>query len=285
MSNLDITFLTKKHEELKTNGDIVILKPEDNAKIPDLKEISCYFKDIKSFYIGEGEEKRIVLQYKTYIPYENRAFCKKEGERAFYTHDYARAATYYKVLLSTKKELPHIYARLGLSYLHLKEIYKAIDCLTIATELCKKRKKRKYDFTNLINNIKQKADNQEESKNTVNMQETDFKYDLDNNYGVTKLKDVATIINFHHMSIEEACQALKISDDDKYMIMLFVAKESYAKGDYDLGDQILRRIEKIPDKTPKIKQLLEEIRLNRIFYKNRITDDYQPLIRIRAKIR
>ncbi|MCM1052887.1 MAG: hypothetical protein NC483_02800 [Ruminococcus sp.] len=284
MDNLDIEFLTRKHEELIANGNILILKAKHTARIPDLREAGRNFKDTKFFYIGEDENRRIVMQYKTFIPNFNYRECKKEGDRAFYTHKYEKAIEYYSAFLNIGQVKPHLYARIGLSYLYLGNLYKAIDYLTIATELSKKRKKGKYDFTDLINNLlKRKEENPEEMKNNINMSESDFQYDLDNYYGVEKIKDVAMLINLHNMTIDEACSALNVSAEDKILIMLFIAKESYAKGDMDLGDRILKQVEKSSNKTLRIKELLVEIRTNRLFYKNRVTNDYQPLIRVRVK--
>lgn len=285
MNSLDLAFLSKKYEELKANGGLLILKPKHSARIPDLSEVTQHFPDIKPFYIGEGEEERIVLQYIADIPKFNSYQYRTVADKAFARREYDKTIELYTAILSLKKPMPHVYARLGLSYLYTGDFYKAIDFLIVATELSKRRKKGKYDFTNLISKLLRKKDEEleEDKKPAVSMQGIDFRNDLEDDYGIEKIKDIAILINFQGMTIEEACRALNVNDEDKNIVMLFIAKESYAKEDYDLGDRILKRVEKMPNKTSRVKQLLEEIRSKKLFYKNRVTKDFKPLIRVRVK--
>lgn len=80
------------------------------------------------------------------------------------------------------------------------------------------------------------------------------------------------------LSLEEVCALLKLNNDTKNIIFLMYAKEYYYLKDYMNGDKLVNIVEREKDKSPRVKELIREIRRDKNYYTNRIEEIGASLI-------
>lgn len=276
---VDYNFMAEKYNELKEKSELLLLiKPRDYYRF-DIIEFNRRYQDARAFQTTFNDEIIIFIKEVKFIKEFNYREISREADNAFTTHNTEKAIELYEKLLLMKKTGIHVYARLGLLYLSKNNIYQALIYLKIATSLSLNTTKKKYDFTNLINKITKQEAKEKEEKESLKMNVTDFKNDLTNFDFSTRIKEVIILMEFHGMSLEESCKLLNINEDEKNIIALYLARDCYAKSDLEYGDYLLRIVEKSKNKSEIVKRLFQEIRINRLFYKNRIDENYEPLLK------
>lgn len=267
-------FLISKLEELEKRG-IIILEPMNDEEIEEVNNIICNISNIKSFTIGENP-KQIVLKYhiKGYI--EVRDLIQK-ASNAYDEKDFELATELYKnVLMHLKTPSTFIYAKLGKSYMQLCSwnfIDIAIDYLTVASELSK-NEEFKYNFKNLVESLNKEL---RYRKSYVKMTESEFDNDLYNYYGIKKIEEIAHLVS-SGISLDTVCDTFKLTDEEKNIVYLIFAREFYSKEIYILGDKYIKLVEKTKDKTEFVKTLLEEVKKNKKFYKNKVEEEHKKLL-------
>ena len=268
-------YITQKLNDLYKYG-IALLKPLPNNTIKYLKTIIKDKPDIASFTIGSKEQEQIVLRYQPNIKeYKDISNLLKKGSEAYSLGDYDTCINNYRQVLESIEPKAFVYAELGLAY--MKKFVKgiAIEYLTIATELSKKED-NKFDFTELIASLKGLIPLQNK-KPRVKMEITDFNNNLHEYYGINNLDEIVELISAGY-NVEEACQFKGLNKEQTDLVFLILAKDSYAKNDFSLGDKFIKQVEKRKEKTKFVISLLEEIRKNKKFYKNRVDDNYKSLL-------
>lgn len=271
--------MERKYQELKKQGELIILKRKDISKF-DIEEFNKKYKDAYAFYIGLGSEKKIVIKIITNSYVEVRKI-RGKAIKAFKKEDYKTSILENKKIMKIRDNKPAIYGTTGLAYLKMNNRTEALKYLSIATGLAQILDIPGFDYTPVINQLKglPPVDN-EDSKTNVNMSENEFSSDIENTYDSKRLEEVIILMNFQGMTAREACEALRVSEEEVNKIYLFLAKECYALNEIEMGDKYLLAVEK--NGTSKdIKNLIKEIRANRLFYKNRVDDNYRPLVRER----
>lgn len=259
MNKIDIHL---KHQELKQKEEILILDVEESQNF-NIVIFNQEYSDAFAFLILLDNYKRVVIKPFKYCHNINLRDLSRKADQLYSRKETELAIKAYEtILLLTKKTSPHVYARLGLLYLSLDNYSLSIKFLQIATGLSNIRKNHKYDFTKLINSL--------------TWQESLFTNELENFYGITKIKDVSILMNYEGMTVDEACLALNINEEEKSMILLLFAREYYALKCFKQGDEYIKRVLKTPYKSERIKHFLEELKLNRKFYQNRIDENYTP---------
>ena len=79
------------------------------------------------------------------------------GGKAYRDGYYESCIENYKELLQLERPRTYVYAKLGLSFYHLKDYKTAIDYMTVSTALNKEEEKKGiYDFSSLIASLKEK---------------------------------------------------------------------------------------------------------------------------------
>lgn len=278
--NEDYKFINKKLERLYKKG-IVVLKPMRNEKMQDVFNIVKGLPDVVAFVIGSDNSRQIVLRYKPFIKeYLNFKKLHSLGDRAYSKGDYDTCISFFRKSLEFGNPKALVYAKLGLAYMKKFDKKTAIDYFTVATELSKNEDIR-YDYTNLIIYLGGLAP-EEDEKPCVKMLTTDFGNDIDEYYGTEEVEQVAELIN-SGMTFDDACLSVGLDEEQKNIVSLIFAKECYAQENYTMGDQFLKRVERSKNKTKFIKSLFEEVRKNKIFYKNRIEKGQKLLLVPNAK--
>lgn len=271
--DIDYDFMASKYQALKSSSNLIFLKDNDLDRF-NIEAFNQNYQDAKAKKVVYQGHPFIFIKKIKLIKYFNQI--NREADASFAIYDYDKTIKLYEKILLNKKVGTHVYARLGLAYLAKNNHKKALEYLVIATCFSLNKANKKYDFTNLINKIIEE-DNKDRKK-IISLKE--FKNDLEDFYGITRIKEVLLLINYQGMSVKEASEALNLSIDEVNKIYLVLAKECFALYEFTFGDKYLLQVEN-NEKTREVKKLIEEIRKNRIFYHNRIDDDYKPLVRER----
>lgn len=104
-----------------------------------------------------------------------------------------------------------------------------------------------------------------------------FEIDLDNNYGINQMEQIAKLVS-SGFTIDDVCTNIGLSNKQKYIASLILAKEYYAIENYEMGDYFLNEVENTNNKTKFVNSLCEEVRHNRQLYKNMYEKGKKPLI-------
>ena len=83
------------------------------------------------------------------------------------------------------------------------------------------------------------------------------------------LEEIANYLHAENISLEEAKEKLNLTDEQILLIKLIYAINYYKEEMYLLGDILLKEVEKSSKKTPEVLQKINEIRINKRFYKNK----------------
>lgn len=274
----DTNFINQKLDILYEKG-IVLLKPMNDDRIKGIHEIVKNIPDVISFTISSNNFKQVVLRYRQQLPYEYRDLKKllKDGKEAYKAKDYNLCISLYREILGVGNPNSFVYAKLGLAYMKKFDTATAIDYLTIATELSKQEDyKYKVDFTDLIASLKGVI-SEEDRKPQFKMTISDFKNDVEEYYGINNIDKIAEQVSLGY-SVNEACQIVGVDSDQVGIVTLIFARECYLKGNYLLGDKYIKQVEKMKNKSTFIISLLDEIRRNKKFYKNRVSENHKALV-------
>lgn len=272
----DNKFIKGKIPEIQKKG-IVLLRPMDKARRKEIHNIVKNIPGISSFSIG-SDEKQIVIKNVPFA-YEKIDASKiaKEGNQCYIEGDYDSCIEKYKQLLRLKNNKYWVYAKIGLSYMRKYDKNTAISYLTIANELGKEEQDA-IDYTELIDNLKGIV-NPEETKPKIEMSEVDFDNDINNYYGIECINELSNLI-VNGVSLDEACINMNLNEEQKNIVLLIVAKECYETEKYELGDQYIKKVEKTKNRGRYINNLINEIRKNKKFYKNRMDSKENKLVLI-----
>ena len=83
------------------------------------------------------------------------------------------------------------------------------------------------------------------------------------------IEDIAYYIQGENIELEAAIKKFNLTSEDLLIIKLVYARSYYAEEMYLLGDALVNEVEKHQDKTTRVIKLLNEVRTNKKFYKNR----------------
>lgn len=86
-------------------------------------------------------------------------------------------------------------------------------------------------------------------------------------------EEIAYYIKSENMSIEYAKKYLGIVPSQILLIKLIYARDYFIEGLDELGNKLLKEVEKSKDKTTEVISFLDEIRRDKKFYKNRYNND------------
>lgn len=271
----DSEFIHSKLDKLYEKG-IILLRPMDAKRRKGIHNIVKGIPDVVSFSIGSDTNRQVVLRFMPFIEeYVDLPVIAKKGNSAYSKGEYDDCIESYRKLLEFGHPKSWVYAKLGLAYMKKFDKDTAINYLTIATELAKEEKSD-LDFTELIDSLRGFI-NPEDKKGRVKMSIKDFGHDTENYYGIESMHELAELIN-SGINVDDACVTLGFNDEQKAIATLVLAKECYLQENYTIGDRYLRKVEKTKNKTKFVTSLLEEVRKNKIFYRNRVDENYKPLI-------
>jgi len=162
-------------------------------------------------------------------------------------------------------ENPDMFMRLA----NLVTTQEQIEDIGFVDEVNKRIKELDEAYSSSLNpNQKEKA---ELLNHKVQVAESDIRFQL--NYGITNFEQIVSMVFEQGISISDACFKLGLKKEKTDIVKLLFARNYYAQGDYITGDRIVKHVEQSSNKTPFILQLIDELRRDKKFYKNRVTDD------------
>ena len=94
-----------------------------------------------------------------------------------------------------------------------------------------------------------------------------------NNKEILFAQELAYYIKSEHISIEYAQKQFGIVPSQVLLIKLIYARDYFIEGLNELGNKLLIEVEKSKDKTEEVNRLLNEIRRDKKFYKNRTNNN------------
>ncbi len=269
-------FIEEKHKLLLEKHGIILLKPMIPERIEKILEIVNRYPDISAFSIGEENKKQIVLRYKANeSEYQDIKNIFDKANQNYRDKRYnACIKDYLKLLAYFNDPEPYIYLNLGVYYLKIKKKSIAIDYLTVASEL---KKKQNSNFNLDTDELLFRLKNSYDDKITVKMEESEFKNDLNNYYGVEEVDKVRKLLSAG-MKLEKIYTLLKLDSEKQSIILLILARDYYARENYTLGDKYLKKVERTKNKSKFVKDLFDEVRKNKKFYKNRVNNEAKQLV-------
>ena len=107
----------------------------------------------------------------------------------------------------------------------------------------------------------------EEEKHSPKIEEDIF--DEKESSNIDNLDEILDKIINKKYNIEEVQKEYGLSINDLNIVKLSLAKEYYKKTLYTNGDKFVKEVEKQKDKSKEVKRFIEEIKKNKLFYKNR----------------
>lgn len=120
----------------------------------------------------------------------------------------------------------------------------------------------------ILKNTEQSISNIKSKKETALTSLAKFGIEIDNYYGIEQTEQFLKLVS-SGMTFEEVSTSLGLDEEQKSIIALVFAKISYANQDYKKGDQYIKKVERSKNKTKVVKVLTEEVKKNKVFYKNR----------------
>lgn len=273
LAEKDKNRIDKQLEEIYNGKLLVILDKIDSKKNHMVLEYLKLYDDIATFTIGQGDKQKIVVRSKPKITKRyDLAQVLSEAKKAYNEeHDYKKALELFGILLSIGTPKTITYGDYGFTLLKLHRKDEAIPYLQVATELSREHGGN-IDYSDLILSLNEPT-KEEDSKPFVRMNEEDFKEKKEFKIDIEHIDDLIALVHENEFNLESAMEKLGLDDDNKNYARLMYARDCYYLKDYLTGDKYLLKVEKSPNKSQRIKKLLEEVRLNKKYYKNRIMND------------
>lgn len=255
----------EKRQELMKNKGIIIIGPVPNEKIDEVHEVVDEYENIDSFNISGS---KIVLRYKAQKQRLDYGAIIRDGQDAFRNEDYDEAiAQFSKILETARYPKAFVFGKIGLSYMKKLETEKAIDYLTIATELGKDEERYDMDYTSLIDKLqrglrKSKENDQDMFKKVVRMEEPKKGQQTD----LDKMNAIIKYVVDNNLDIEQAGIALNYSEEERDIAKLLYAVEFFKRGDMKYGERYFQNVANTPHKSEKVIDMYERIKERKKFY-------------------
>jgi len=256
-------YIERRREQLCEDG-IVLSKWLPKERIAYLQEVVDDIPDIVMFSIDPGKNlQRIVLRYNQKPESMDLKKMIQDAKRAYQEGNYNEAIAINRELLKFGTPPDIVYAILGISYMKVFNSRLAIDYLTVATEL-NKMIGRNYDYTPTITFLRENG--KEEQNPMIKNAEEEFK-DASNESNILQWEEIKTQICLG-TSLQKVMEMFPLSENQKSIVLLLLAKEYYMREQYVEGDQLLDLVRQQSKKTQDVQILLIEVRKRRPFYKN-----------------
>ena len=273
----DIKFIEKKHDELIRNKGIIILNSMNAERTEFILNEADKYLDMSAFTIVDDGKTRIVLKYNEldYEDFDVKALITEaiaDYKSGRYKDNLDKQI---KILETNVDQRSSNYAMIGLSYMKLYDIDKAIEYLTVANYLAKEEKSTR-EYGDLILRLKGEID-KKDIKPFVRMQQKDFRNDNVKFYGIKNFEELNTYICESGLDVESACRSLNMSEEDIDVVKLIYAREYYTLGNKEKGELFLKSYEKSKAKTNKTKSIYKYLQQNKKFYKNRFDGEPRQL--------
>lgn len=264
-------YVKEMHEELLKKKTLVISRPMNDDEISAALSFASEYPDMILRMIKDyGDRKRIVFKY--YQIDENYS----SNELYNIAEDFQRsgmttsACDYYKkAFVSENFFAPGVCVKIAICLMLSKRHEEALDYYILINAL-NREKGLTFNFYDRILEIQSiiESVDLEEVKPQVSMNASDWSIaGLQDDYGIKDFETVSTYIELSGLPFDVACrELLNYSDEQIDLIKLRYAREFYRQGFFDRGDRYVREVEHSPNKTQRVKEILNIVRTNKRFY-------------------
>ncbi len=97
--------------------------------------------------------------------------------------------------------------------------------------------------------------------------------DLTCYFGISEIRHIAAMVREQGMRVEDACEKKGIVGNERSTLYLLFARECYATGLLDLGDQYIRKVEHMEEKSGYVIEMMNLVQKNRFFFPNRVNEN------------
>jgi len=281
----EIEFINKKVAMLNETTGVVLLRPMDNIRRKRIHKIVESIPNVTSYSVGKDRRQIVIKTHTPVLEKIDVSQIMREAQEAYSNQSYLKARKKLLYLISVLKyPNAYIYYLLGLTYLYNQQLYKAIDCLTI-TDLINKEKGIVNDrLPEFIDKLKGREVDDEDKKEYFKMSLKEFETPNISDNGIRHFERIIENILINKMTFEEAKEKYGLSDEKINVIKLNLARYYFANKRDEIGEKLLKEVEKSQDKTNTVKNLFEEVRNNKKFYKNRENDPINLILSRRKEI-
>jgi len=253
----------ERREYLLENKGLILLKPMSRERRHAIYKLTREYSNVSAFGLGgDVEVKPVVLKYSAEekLPREEYHKLFLEAETLYQEKKFRKCLEVFLDLLSRGKSTAYMYAKVGLTYLYLKKVPKAIEYLTVANNLEDKNR----DYTELIMKLKGQIP-EEERKPDVFMREQDF-YNFDKYFTLEAFMSIINEIQALGLDVESGCKQLGKTEEETERIILLSAKMYYLQNNQEQGDEFLNYFFKKDNKHPINLDLAKDIQRNKKIY-------------------
>ena len=278
LSKRDQNMIDDKVREIRNGKILSLLEPMDKERRNLIHGYVSKYDDIVSFSIGEGNERRVLIRYKSNISEKlNLKDISEEIKHLVYEDkDYEEAFKLYRIILTIGRPLVKDYARCGKTLLHLGRKNEAIEMFKAATLLAKENNMKDNDYSDFIDMLLN--ENRENFKEKVDMDLSEFEDNKEVNFDKDIINDLIGLINENEITLLEACTKLNLSEAQINYVKLIKARDCFYSNDFKAGEQLLKEVTKSKEKTKEVKDLMREINESKKYYHNRLDSEKSQIV-------
>lgn len=255
-------YLQEKINALNKDNPLVITKPMIDREIDFIKQKLNQLGFSDYLTVGITGQKMIALIYRNPRALGIRVYLDIINE-SFKNKDYDRCIKYGKELITRSNNLKaQSFYSVGMAYLMKNDINNARNYLLVSQKL-NEIEKNNHDLSDFIYQIEE---NNLVKKRSVKMEEEEFKT---NNFEIKNFSLILYNLIKNNYDFDIIKRTFKLNDNDLLILKLMTAREFYSQGYYNMGDRLIKEVEKSKNKSDEVKKLLFEIPKNKKFYINR----------------
>lgn len=253
---IETEFLSKKINTLKNKKGLVVIRPNSDIERNKIHEYIKNIPNINSETIVRDNNKSVALTYVSKFGTRNKIVFKK-ALNAYYSKDYENAIILFKELIDMGYTLHFVFGNIAVCYLNLGKPKSAFDYLEMAYHLAPSNEKDSL-YSSIIQSTLYLLDKKNNREENINKKTK-----------ITRLTDVLFLIYEENYSIDDACKYFNLNENNINLVKLACVITEYKNSNYAKGDIILKSVEKSKDKSKFVKDSFNEVRKNKLFYKNR----------------
>ena len=275
--NEEKIFLLKELKQMQETNEIIkFLENIDESRKPKLIQTAKKIPELSLIVPRYKGGKTILRSIDVSYKFSHSKDLREKALNAYINGDYKLTTLIYSKIIQTEDYIEaDICGMLGLTYLHLLDIERAIHYMKISIELDRGHKENKIDYKTLIKYLEEPITEitKEKISHIVN------KYDAKlAEYDFSKEEELAYYITSENMTLINAKEKLNLTDEQILLIKLIYARDYYSEEDYSSGDNLVKEVADTKSNSLVVVSLLTEVRRNRNSYKNLIDIKRKKLI-------
>ena len=275
--NEEKIFLLKELKQMQETNEIIkFLENIDESRKPKLIQTAKKIPELSLIVPRYKGGKTILRSIDVSYKFSHSKDLREKALNAYINGDYKLTTLIYSKIIQTEDYIEaDICGMLGLTYLHLLDIERAIHYMKISIELDRGHKENKIDYKTLIKYLEEPITEitKEKISHIVN------KYDAKlAEYDFSKEEELAYYITSENMTLINAKEKLNLTDEQILLIKLIYARDYYSEEDYSQGDNLVKEVANNKNNSLVVVSLLTKVRRNRNSYKNLIDIKRKKLI-------